>query len=267
MVIPTPVRGCPMDFKEKVKEAKIRLLRMHFESKVGHIGGNLSALDAMLFLHHAVMKQEDTFVLSKGHAAGALYVTLWSLGKLSDRDLESFHRDGTKLAGHPVAGWNEGIAFSTGSLGHGLPLAAGVALAKKIKHETGHVYCLLSDGEWEEGSNWEALIFIAHHQLSNMTMLIDANGLQGFGTTTEVASLEPLRDKLTAFDVDVMEINGHDHAELESALQTEPRKPKIIILHTIKGQGVSFMENSMAWHYLPLTEGQYQEAVREVGQS
>ena len=169
-----------------VKRARRRLLEMHYHAGVGHIGGNLSALDALLVLHHQVMGSDDVFVLAKGHAAGALYITLWSLGKLSDEDLHTFHQDGTLLAGHPVAGWSKDIPFATGSLGHGLPDAAGMALGYKLQSEAREVFCLTSDGEWQEGSNWEALIFAIHQRLANLTILIDENGLQGFGTTHAV---------------------------------------------------------------------------------
>jgi transketolase len=253
------------DFILVVKQAKKRLLRMHYESRVGHIGGNLSALDAMLYLHLNVMQEDDVFVLSKGHAAGALYITLWAMGQLSDEELRTFHRDGSKLAGHPAAGWHRGIRFFTGSLGHGFSLAAGQALAKKLKKEKGHVYCLTSDGEWESGASWEALTFVAHHGLDNLTLLLDANGLQGFGTTREVASLEPLADKIAPFGVDVREIDGHDAEALAKALgRLTGSKPRVVILRTVKGHGISFMENRMEWHYLPMTEEQYRQAVEEI---
>jgi transketolase len=254
-------------FKEIVRKAKLRLLRLHYEKKVGHIGGNLSALDSMLFLYHNVLGENDTFVLSKGHAAGALYVTLWSVGKLSDAHLDGFHRDGSKLAGHPVGGWCPDIPFSTGSLGHGMSLAAGIALGKKMKNEKGKVFCLLSDGEWEEGSTWEALIFVGHRKLKNLTVLIDANGLQGFGKTTDIASLEPLADKIRPFGLDVQEIDGHNPLEMASVFKSESEVPKMIILRTIKGHGVSFMEGRMEWHYLPLSEEQYIQAAKEVSRA
>ena len=177
---------------EDFSSARLRLLRMHFESGVGHIGGNLSALDAMLVLHHEYLGSEDRFILSKGHAAGALYVTLWSLGHLSGEDLTQFHKDGTLLAGHPPANAIADILFATGSLGHGLSLAAGTALAFKLKGAERQVVCLTSDGEWQEGSTWEALIFACHHGLSNLTVLVDHNNLQGFGFTADVASMSPL---------------------------------------------------------------------------
>lgn len=154
---------------------------MHFEARVGHIGGNLSSLDAMLVVFHEFLSDLDSFVLSKGHSAGALYTALWSVGRLTDADLDSFHREGTLLAGHPPASGLPDIPFATGSLGHGLSLAAGTALAWKLQDKSGRVFCLTSDGEWQEGSTWEALIFASHHKLDNLTVLIDHNGLQGFG--------------------------------------------------------------------------------------
>ena len=175
-----------------IDKARVRLLKMHFESGVGHIGGNLSSLDLMMCLYHIILSEDDSFVLSKGHAAGSLYTTLWSLGRLTEDALKTFHQDGTKLSGHPPANWMPEILFATGSLGHGLSLSNGLALGKKFKGENGRIFCLLSDGEWNEGSNWEALIFAVHQKLKQLTIIIDYNRLQGFGTTREVADLEPL---------------------------------------------------------------------------
>ena len=244
--------------------ARARLLRMHYEAKGGHIGGNLSALDGILQLHACEMEEDDVFVLSKGHAAGALYVTLWSLGLISEAELTLFHKDGTALAGHPIAGWNKRIAFATGSLGHGLGLAAGVALGKRLRGEPGRAFCLLSDGECEEGSTWEALMFAQHQALSNLTVMVDANGLQGFGTTADVASLDPLAAKIRGFGLRVEEIDGHCATSLSDALATRTNGPLVVVLKTIKGRGVSFMEGKMEWHYLPLGEDQYRQALREI---
>ncbi len=244
--------------------ARTRLLQMHYEAKVGHIGGNLSALDAMLHLHSTVMADDDLFVLSKGHSAGALYVTLWAIGLIPDEALKTFHKDGTTLAGHPVAHWHDGISFATGSLGHGLGLAAGAALGKRLRGDPGTVFCLLSDGECEEGSTWEALLFAAHQKLANLVALVDANGLQGFGSTTEVASLEPIAPKFVGLGLDVREIDGHDPAALDEVLRAPRTGPLIVVLRTVKGRGVSFMEGRMEWHYLPMTEAQYSQAIAEL---
>ena len=245
-------------------KTKLRLLRMHYESGVGHIGGNLSALDILVGLYHFVLREDDLFILSKGHAAGALYVALWSIGALTDDDLGQFHKDGTRLAGHPPAAGIPEVAFATGSLGHGLGLAAGLALGKKLKGETGRVYCLTSDGEWNEGSCWEALIFAAHHRLDNLTLIVDCNGLQGFGTTREVANLEPLSEKFSAFGIRTLEINGHDVEAICASLEQQAGGPIGVVAQTRKGCGVSFMEDQMQWHYLPMNTQQYEQACREV---
>ena len=245
--------------------ARARLLRMHYESQVGHIGGNLSALDVLLHLHGAVLADDDVFVLSKGHAAGALYIALWAAGLIDEDELCSFHKDGTRLAGHPVARWHKRIPFATGSLGHGMGLAAGVALAKQLRGDPGTVYCLLSDGECEEGSTWEALMFAHHRKLSNLVVLVDANGLQGFGSTLDVASLEPLAPKFRGFGLQVAEIDGHAPTAFDAALAQRRDETLIVLLKTVKGRGVSFMEGQMEWHYLPLSEDQYLLALRELG--
>jgi transketolase len=247
--------------------ARLRLLRMHYESGVGHLGGNLSCLDLLLVLHHQILRPADQFVLSKGHSAGAYYITLWAKGRLNEDDLRQFHKDGTRLSGHPPTSGIEDILFATGSLGHGLSLAAGLALAKRLKGDAGRVYCLTSDGEWNEGSCWEALIFARHHKLHNLTIVVDLNGLQGFGTTREVADLDPLAEKFRAFNVPTREIDGHDGVAIRRALARDGNQLEVIIAQTRKGSGISFMEDKMEWHYLPLTEALYLQAVRETEQS
>jgi transketolase len=244
------------------RRARRRLLKMHYESRIGHLGGNLSALDALICLHHRLMSPEDHFILSKGHAAGALYVALWSRGLISEEELRTFHADDTRLAGHPVPGWSASIPVATGSLGHGLPVALGMALARQLNGERGHVYCLTSDGEWQEGAMWEALIFWRHRRLRNITVLVDLNGLQGFGSTREVASMEDLGRRIEGFGATVVHIDGHDHRAIIEAVREHPGA--VIVLHTVKGKGVSFMENRMEWHYLPLSAEQYALALREL---
>lgn len=252
---------------ELQRRARLRLLRMHYESRVGHIGGNLSSLDLMLVLHHDVLRPGDQFVLSKGHSAGAYYVTLWTLGKLPEEELGQFHKDNTRLSGHPPTGGIEDILFATGSLGHGLSLAAGLALAKRLRGLPGRVYCLMSDGEWNEGSCWEALIFARHQRLENLTILVDLNGMQGFGTTREVADLGSLAEKFRSFSVPTQEIDGHSNEAIAHALGRDRGPwpgPNAIVARTRKGCGVSFMEDRMDWHYLALSEGQYLQAVQEI---
>jgi transketolase len=253
------------DATDLIQRAKLRLLEMHYQSKVGHVGGNLSSLDILISLYHFRIQPNDKFVLSKGHSAGALYVTLWTMGLLTDEDLRHFHGEGTRLSGHPPLSGIPEITFATGSLGHGLSLASGLALGKKLRGENGRVFCLTSDGEWNEGSCWEALIFLAHQKLDNLTFIVDLNGMQGFGSTRQVADLNSLADKFRAFGVTTMEIDGHDVDSIRSALAST-HGPLAIVANTIKGCGVSFMENQMAWHYLPMNEEQYQQAVREVAE-
>ncbi|HTB21275.1 MAG TPA: transketolase [bacterium] len=252
------------DLPALIRRAQARLLEMHFNAKIGHIGGNLSSLDALLVLHHSILGEDDVFVLSKGHGAGALYVALWSKGAISDDQLNQFHQDGVKLAGHPSAGWHPEIRFATGSLGHGLGLAAGTALSRKLQGRPGRIFCLMSDGEWQEGSVWESLIFTAHHRLDNLTVLIDLNGLQGFGSTREVASMQDLQSRIQSFQVDTETVDGHDPQALLGSLQRSSSRPRFLLMKTVKGHGVSFMENRMEWHYLPLDESHYRAALREL---
>jgi len=244
--------------------ARKRLLQMHYEAGVGHIGGNLSAIDAMLIVLHEYVQPDDVFILSKGHSAGALYTALWSLGRLSDDDLAMFHKDGTLLAGHPPAFGIPDIPFATGSLGHGVSLAAGTALGFRFRNQDARVFCLTSDGEWQEGSTWEALIFATHHRLANLTVLIDHNNLQGMGTTDAVASMSPLWEKLAGFDVDLDVVDGHDADSIRNALNKRAERPRLIFLETKKGSGVTFMEERMEWHYLPLNEQQYNAALQDI---
>ena len=250
--------------EDTLKAARKRLLQMHFESGVGHIGGNLSCLDAMMLVQHEYLLPQDRFILSKGHSAGALYITLWSLGQVSEESLKKFHKDDTLLAGHPPATGIREILFATGSLGHGLSLAAGTALGLRLKNKKGVVYCLTSDGEWQEGSTWEAMIFAAHHRLDNLTILVDHNNLQGFGRTHDVASMSPLMGKIAGFDLDIKCVDGHDLNAMRAALDERTNKPRLIILETVKGRGVGFMENRMEWHYLPLSEAQYLLATQQL---
>lgn len=246
-----------------LKTARLRLLQLHFEAGVGHIGGNLSCLDALMVVFHEFVGPDDRFILSKGHSAGALYTTLWSLGRLGEDALRTFTRDDTVLAVHPPASGIADIRFATGSLGHGLSLAAGAAKALQLTDRPGRVFCLTSDGEWQEGSTYEALVFAAHHQLDNLTVLIDHNGLQGFGSTAEVASMSPLASRFAGFDVETVVVDGHDPEAIREALSPAGRL-RIVVLKTHKGHGVSFMRDRMEWHYLPMDEAQYRQAVAEI---
>ncbi len=238
---------------------------MHHLAKAGHIGGNLSALDALMVVFHDAMATDDRFILSKGHAAGALYVTLWSKGLLSDQDLQTFQMDGTRLAGHPPPHGIPGVEFATGSLGHGLSLASGLALSNKLRRSPARVFCMTSDGEWQEGSTWEALIFASHHQLGGLTVLIDRNGLQGFGTTDEIASMHDIETRLAAFAVDITLVDGHDPEAIRGALKKTGQRPHFVVLDTVKGRGIGHMQGQVQSHYLPLSEEQFALAYEELG--
>lgn len=249
--------------ERELKRARLRLLQMHFEAGVGHIGGNLSCLDALMVLQHEFVGPDDRFILSKGHSAGALYTTLWSLGRLSDETLKTFTRDDTILGVHPPVSGIDDIRFATGSLGHGLSLAAGTAKALQLTGRPGRVFCLTSDGEWQEGSTYEALVFAIHHRLANLTILIDHNRLQGFGSTGDVASMDPLAQRFSGFDVDIAVVDGHDPEAIREALSATDGL-RMVVLDTQKGHGVSFMQDRMEWHYLPIDAAQYRQAVAEI---
>jgi len=249
-------------YSEKLKVAKKRLLKMHYDSQVGHLGGNLSCLDTLLYLYLFKLKDTDRFTLSKGHSAGALYICLWLRGILSEQDLTTFHQENTLLPGHPPANKHDGINFATGSLGHGPALSAGESLARKLQNKPGRSYCLISDGELNEGSVWEAFMFIAHHQL-NVTVIIDCNGLQGFGSCQSVLDLGEVNEKLKAFHLNSEVIDGHSFESIAGALKKEHKGPFVILAKTKKGKGVEF-EGMLSSHYLPLSESQYNQAIKEL---
>jgi transketolase len=214
----------PPDFRQTLAAAKLRLLRLYHEARSGHIGGSLSCLDALLTLQLAVMTSADRFVLSKGHAAGALYVALWAKGLLPEETLATFSGEGSVLPGHPSGAGVPGLLFPTGSLGHGPALAAGLALALRHRRESGRVFCLCSDGEWQEGSCWEALSFAVRQGLGKLILLVDQNGWQGFGTTREVSGVADLAPRLEVFGADVDSVDGHDPEALLSILSTPPQE-------------------------------------------
>jgi transketolase len=216
------------------------------------------------------LEKDDNLILSKGHAGAALYSMLAEAGELSEAEIATFYRDGTALGAHPPVNQIKGIPFATGSLGHGLPISSGMAYAAKLKGEKRTFFCITSDGELDEGSVWESALFMAHHKQENVVWLIDRNKLQGFGQTEDVIGLEPLNLKLKSFGIFVTEADGHDYDSLRMAKElclNDPRAknmPKVIICRTVKGHGVSFMENKIDWHYLPMTDEQYALALKEL---
>jgi len=251
------------------KDCFLTLLSLHRKANAGHIGSSLSCLDILIYLYFKQMQDDDRFILSKGHAAAAFYTVLEKAGKIDSTLLESFYRDGTWLAAHPPCNRQiKEIIFGTGSLGHGLSLAAGIAFATRFTNKNYKVYTILSDGDCNEGSTWEAALFAGQHKLNNLIVIIDKNNLQGFGKSKDILDLEPLTAKWKSFNFDVcIAENGNDFNSLEKSFRSlnyQSQQPKCIIANTVKGNGVSFMENKIEWHYLPMTAEQYQQAIGEI---
>jgi len=210
----------------------------------------------------------DRFILSKGHGTAAVYAVLAECGFFPKEWLDTYCQDGSKLAGHITHHGVPGVEASTGSLGHGLSIGCGMALAGKRDRRPYRVFVMLSDGECDEGSTWEAVLFAHHHCLDNLVAIVDYNKIQAFGTVKEVLDLEPLADKWRAFRWAVREIDGHDYDQIEDALLSvpfEPGKPSAIVAHTVKGKGVSFMENRLVWHYKSPDDEQLVQALAELG--
>jgi transketolase len=244
------------DLLQKAFSIKKRFLGMYKSASAGHVGCSLSCAEILTFTQFGWMKDGDEIILSKGHAAASLYSVLAEAGKLKESEISTFYQNNTYLAAHPPTNKIKGIPFATGSLGHGLSLAAGLGLASKLKKSGKHIFCVTSDGEINEGSTWEAALFIAHHKLTSVTWLIDRNRLQGFGRTEEVMGLDPLDKKIEAFGFDVIQINGHDFNEFSAAKDkaAQNTKPTAIICNTVKGNNWTTYENKLDSHYLPMKE-------------
>lgn len=256
----------PSLLKADASAIRRKLIDLHFKARSAHIGSGLSAIEILVYAYRKMVPEGARFILSKGHAGAALYTTLNRVGLMSDAELESYYTDGTYLPGHPAARGCELIPAATGSLGHGLPIANGMAYArKKLAGTSQRVVCLLSDGECNEGSTWEAALFASHHGLNNLVCIVDANGWQGFGRTEDVLKLEPFQKKWEAFGFHCKEIDGHNFDELHEALHfIPPAKPLCVIAKTIKGKGISFMEDTLEWHYRSMNEAQYRAAVQDL---
>jgi transketolase len=249
------------------------VLEASARANVGHVGCSLSVADLVAVLFRSVLRgkarddpDRDRFVLSKGHAALAVYAALALEGVLPAGALETFGRDGTLLGVHPDRAC-PGIDFTTGSLGHGLSTAAGAALAARLQRSGRRVVALLSDAECDAGSTWEAALFAGHHRLDALTAVVDRNGRQALGATRDVLDLEPLADKWRAFRWDVHEVDGHDEAALERVLLGPCRErgaPHVVLADTVFGRGVSFMEGRLRWHYAPMTAEEFAAALAEV---
>lgn len=240
-----------------------------------HIGGSLSCADILAVLYERVMRyraedpawaDRDRFVMSKGHCCAALYAALALKGFFPLDWLKGYAQSGSILMGH-ASHKVPGVEWSTGSLGHGLGLATGQAYAAKIRRAPWNVYVLLSDGEMDEGSTWEAVLFAAHHRLESLCAIIDQNGQQALGDTSAVLDLGSLRQKFEAFGWDARDVDGHDLGALEAALAAAraPGKPRCLVAHTVKGKGVAYMENNMEWHYrAPKTPELLEKALRQL---
>lgn len=257
------------------RQIRLHVLNMTSTGGSSHIGAAFSIADIVATLYGKVLNVfpaepkhpgRDRFILSKGHAGAAVYAALAEIGFFPVSWLSTHYRNGSLLSGHISHKGVPGVELSTGSLGHGLPVATGIAFAGLQRNTPYHVYVILGDGECDEGANWEAALFAAHHNLRNLTVIIDYNKLQSLGTVADTLGLEPFASKWNSFGWSVDELNGHD---LDALAQTLPpndeiTSPRCIICHTVKGKGVSFMENSVLWHYRTARGDEYEAALREL---
>jgi transketolase len=251
------------------------ILEQSKRANVGHIGSALCVADIIAALYGGVLRiadprdpERDRFVLSKGHAALALYAALHLKGWLSEQALNGYCGDGSPLGVHPERGV-PGVDFSTGSLGHGLSIGAGAALAARLQGSPRRVYVLVSDAECNEGSLWEAVMFAAHHRLGNLIAIVDLNGQQALGYTEQVLSLSPLTERWRAFGWDVHDVDGHDvraMGETMARLDPRPGAPHVLVARTVFGKGVSYMERQIKWHYWPMSDAEYRQALEELAQ-
>jgi transketolase len=279
---PTSPRGGEARDEETralARRLRAHSLRMISSAKTSHIGSCLSLADILAVLYGGVLRidpkkpewpDRDRLIVSKGHAAAVTYAAVAEAGFMPIERLGEYARNGGQLYGHVTHAGVPGVEMSNGSLGHGLPVGTGMALAGKREGRPWRVFVLMSDGECDEGSNWEAIMFAAHHKLENLTIVIDYNKIQSLDFVAKTIGLEPLADKFTAFGWGVREVDGHDVAALRRTLESvpiEPGKPNAIIAHTIKGKGVSWMENKVLWHYRPPAEDELEKALAEVAAS
>jgi transketolase len=249
------------------------ILEQSKRANVGHIGSALSIVDIVVALYAHVFHfsdptdpERDRFILSKGHAVLALYAIFFTKDWITETELNTYCGDNSLLGSHPEHTLR-GIDFSTGSLGMGLSFGAGAALAARLQTSTRRVFVLVSDAECNEGSIWESIMFAAHHRLGNLIAIVDLNGQQALGYTDHVLSLSPLAERWRAFNWDVHEVNGHDIeaiTQVIESLDTTAGKPHVLIAHTTFGKGISYMENQIKWHYLPVSEIEYVQGLKEI---
>lgn len=263
------------NLKNISKKVRRNLVRMHHETNAPHIGSGLSIVEMLVALYFRISnvnkknvssKDRDRIVLSKGHAAAALYSVLKEKGILSEKELFNFYKNGQYLAGHPSIGV-KGVEVSSGSLGHGFPMAIGFALANKLDKKNYQVYAILGDGECNEGAVLESAIIAMRLKLDNLTIVVDCNCLQGYDYTKDICPIERLTEVWKSMGFYVIEIDGHDFRQLDKALNPENKikeKPKVVIAKTVKGKGISFMENRLEWHYKSPNDEQLQKAMDEL---
>lgn len=266
-----------MDTVAFAKKIRLHALRMTSLGGSSHIGSILSMTDLVAVLYGLILRVDsqnpkwpgrDRFILSKGHAGAGVYAALAEKGFFDVKTLDKHYQDGSILSGHISHKGVPGVELSTGSLGHGLSVGAGMAYGAKLDQQQHRIFVLMSDGECDEGSNWEAILFAAHHGLDNLIAIVDYNKLQSIGLVSETLGLEPFADKWRSFGWSVREIDGHNHTEINETLANLPldiEKPSCIIAHTTKGKGVSFMENSVLWHYRTARGDEYTAALKELG--
>jgi transketolase len=256
------------DLQKLQGKLRLKILEMYFNANAGHIGCSLSCIDLMIGSLISHKKENEVFLLSKGHAAASLYACLHELGEISDEVLATYYKNGTTLPAHPAPNKIKGIPFATGSLGHGLPIAIGIAQANKILENEEYTYVLMSDGETNEGTTWEGGHYAVAKGLDNLIVIIDKNGLQGFGNTDDILGVSADKNKWEAMGFEVGEVDGHNVSEIHNQIDLfKARKngiPKLLIANTVKGKGVSYMENKMEWHYLPMKAEQYEMAINDV---
>jgi len=267
-----------LQLKHIAAQIRIETLKIIYRGKASHIGGAFSMVDILTVLYNDVLNIDptnpkwevrDRFLLSKGHACSSLYVTLALKGFFPLSDLESYGKNGSIYLSH-ASHLVPGVEFSTGSLGHALPVGCGLALAAKKKNKGWRTFVLVSDGELDEGSNWEAILFAPQHKLDNLILIVDYNKIQSLGDVKDVIDLHPILDKFKAFNWEVVEIEGHDYNQICHAFKNLPitkYKPHVIIAHTIKGKGVDFMENKLIWHYKSPSEEEYKIAIKQLENS
>jgi transketolase len=261
------------DFAKRIRK---HVITMTGRANSSHVGSCLSIADILAMAYGEVLRfdakrpdwpDRDRLLLSKGHGCAALYATLAECGYFPKEWLEQYYLDGTRLAGHATHKGTPGIELSTGSLGHALPVACGMSLVGKRDQKSYKVFVILSDGECDEGSNWEAALFAPHHQLENLVVIVDYNKIQSLGRVEDVIDLDPLPDKWAAFGWGVRDIDGHDLSALKDAFDNVPfipGRPSCIVANTVKGKGVSFMEDKLVWHYTAPKGDELKRALAEI---